>query len=117
MSEPATAGYIAPWFSIWKREAQKRPLARVADEEFIYRAQFNRVLPNSADIKAFLALNRSLYEKARDLGGTRLTTSAIPFAPADWERHYGPAWPAFKAAKAKYDPGNVLGSAVQVFAS
>lgn len=117
LSEPATAGYIAPWFSIWKREAQKRPLARVADEEFIYRAQFNRVLPNSADIKAFLALNRSLYEKARDLGGTRLTTSAIPFAPADWERHYGPAWPAFKAAKAKYDPGNVLGSAVHVFAS
>ena len=116
LSDPSTSAYIAPWFSIWRRDAQKRPLARVADEEFIYRTQFNRVLPNSADITAFLALNRTLYEHARDLGGTRLTTSAIPFEPQDWERHYGPVWPAFKAAKEKYDPGNVLGSSVNVFA-
>jgi len=87
----------------------------VADEPFIYRTQFNRVLPNSADIDGFLALNRRLYEEARVLGGTRLTTSAIPFEPSDWELHYGPAWSAFKAAKEKYDPGNVLGSAVNIF--
>ncbi|WP_334146711.1 FAD-binding protein [Hyphomicrobium sp.] len=115
LSDPSTSAYIAPWFSIWRRDAQSRPLARVADEDFIYRTQFNRVLPNSADVKAFLALNRALYEKVRDLGGTRLTTSAIPFEPKDWERHYGAAWPAFKATKEKYDPGNVLGSSVNVF--
>ncbi|WP_334150490.1 FAD-binding protein [Hyphomicrobium sp.] len=117
LSEPERSGYIAPWFSIWRRDAQKRPLARVANEEFIYRTQFNRVLPNSADVKAFLAINRSLYEEARDLGGTRLTTSAIPFSPEDWERHYGPAWSAFKAAKEKYDPNNLLGSSHNMFPS
>lgn len=117
LSEPERSSYIAPWFSIWRRDCQKRPLARIADEEFVYRTQFNRVLPNSADIKGFLAVNRSLYEEARELGGTRLTTSAIPFTPQDWERHYGPAWGAFKGAKQKYDPNNLLGSSHNMFPS
>jgi len=61
-----------------------------------------------ADIPSFIALNRTLYERARDMGGTRLTSSAIPFTQADWIRHYGPAWEPFRAAKQRYDPKNVL---------
>lgn len=115
LNEPEKAAYVAPWISAWRGNAFKRPLARVANEELIFRTQFNRVLPNKADIAAFLAINRSLYEEARDLGGTRLTASAIPFTQDDWKRHYGPAWGPFEAAKKKYDPKNVLGSSTAMF--
>ncbi|MBR0687853.1 FAD-binding protein [Bradyrhizobium manausense] len=116
LNEPERAAYVAPWISAWRGNVFKRPLARVASEDLIFRTQFNRVLPNKADIPAFLAVNRSLYEEVRDLGGTRLTASAIPFTQSDWIRHYGPAWGPFEAAKKKYDPKNVLGSSSKIFA-
>lgn len=115
LNKPERAAYVAPWISAWRGNVFKRPLARVAKEELIFRTQFNRVLPNKADIPAFLAINRSLYEEARDLGGTRLTASAIPFTQDDWKRHYGEAWGPFEAAKKKYDPKNVLGSSSTIF--
>jgi hypothetical protein len=34
--------------------------------------------------RALLAMNRTLSERARDMGGTRLTTSAIPMSQTDW---------------------------------
>ena len=108
LSNPAEAAYLTPRMSAWRRSNIKRPLARVPDEEIVYRFQLSRVLPASADIPSFIALNRTLYERARDMGGTRLTTSAIPFSQADWIRHYGPAWEPFRAAKQRYDPKNVL---------
>ena len=40
-----------------------------------------------------IALNRTLYERARDMGGFRMTSSAVPMTQADWTRHYGPVWP------------------------
>jgi len=55
-----------------------------------------------------VAHNRKLFERNRDLGGTHYTISAIERSPEDWKQHYGPAWPAFAAAKRRYDPDNVL---------
>ena len=86
----------------------KRPLARVPDGYLIYRFQLARVPPASADLESLVAMNRTLYERARDLGGTRMTSSAIPMTQADWIRHYGSAWKPFAAAKAYFDPNNVL---------
>ena len=42
------------------------------------------------------------------MGGTRLTTTAIPFSQADWIQHYGPVWESFRDAKKRFDPNNVL---------
>jgi hypothetical protein len=108
LADPAESAYVTPRMSAWRRSHFKRPLARVPDEEIVYRFQLSRVLPASADILSFIALNRTLYERARDMGGTRLTSSAIPMSQADWIRHYGPAWEPFRAAKQRYDPKNVL---------
>jgi len=108
LANPAESAYVTPRMSAWRRSHFKRPLARVPNEEIVYRFQLSRVLPASADIPAFIALNRTLYERARDMGGTRLTSSAIPMSQADWIRHYGPAWEPFRAAKQRYDPKNVL---------
>jgi len=108
LSTPAEAAYVVPRMSAWRRSHIKRPLARVPNEEIVYRFQLSRVLPASADIPSFIALNRTLYERARDMGGTRLTSSAIPMSQPDWIRHYGPAWEPLRAAKQRYDPKNVL---------
>jgi FAD/FMN-containing dehydrogenase len=55
-----------------------------------------------------IALNRALYERARDIGGYRMTSSAVAMSQDDWKRHYGPAWQIVQTAKMKFDPKNVL---------
>lgn len=115
LNSPESSSYISPRMSAWKSQYIQRPLVRIPQEEIVFRTQINRVLPNDANIPAFLAVNRSLYEKARDLGGIRLTTSAIPFQPEDWIRHYGPAWEKFEQAKHTYDPKNILGTSHNMF--
>ncbi|MFJ4429269.1 hypothetical protein [Streptomyces bobili] len=36
------------------------------------------------------------------------TPSAAPLHPSGLANHFGPAWPALKAAKQKYDPQGIL---------
>ena len=105
---PAEYAFSSPRFSVWRRNSIKRPLTRMPNEARVIRIQCSRNPPPSADMSAVLATNRTLYERARDLGGTRLTTSAIPMSQADWIQQYGPAWKAFSAAKRRFDPNNVL---------
>ena len=105
---PAEFAHSSPRFSVWRRASIKRPLARVPDEDLVVRFQCSRIPPASADMPSILAMNRTLYERARDLGGTRLTTAAIPFSQRDWIHHYGPAWRSFQDAKTRFDPNNVL---------
>jgi FAD/FMN-containing dehydrogenase len=62
-------------------------------------------------------MNRTLYERARDMGGTRMTSSAIPFSHADWIQHYGPAWEFFRTAKQRFDPNHVLNPGSGMFAA
>ena len=54
-----------------------------------------------------IALNRTLYERARDMGGFRMTSSAVPM-----RRRIGSGTTDLpgevQAAKAKFDPKNVL---------
>jgi FAD/FMN-containing dehydrogenase len=94
--------------SAWRRSAIKRPLTRMPDEEIVYRFQLSRTLPAGTDAAPFIALNRALYERARDMGGYRMTSSAIAMSQDDWKRHYGPAWGLVQAAKTRFDPKNVL---------
>jgi cytokinin dehydrogenase len=108
LSSPTESAFLVPRMSAWRRAAIKRPLTRMPDEEIIYRFQLSRVLPAGTDTEAMIALNRTLYERARDIGGYRMTSSAVPMSQDDWKRHYGPAWQTVQAAKTKFDPKNVL---------
>jgi Cytokinin dehydrogenase 1, FAD and cytokinin binding len=112
---PAEAAYSSPRFSMWRRNSIKRPLTHMPNEALIVRFQCSRLPPASADMSAVLAMNRTLYERARDLGGTHLTTSAIPLSQDDWVQQYGPGWKAFRAAKRRFDPNNVLNPGPGIF--
>ena len=108
LGSPAESAFLVPRMSAWRRTAIKRPLTRMPDEEIIYRFQLSRTLPAGTDTQSMIALNRTLYERARDMGGYRMTSSAVPMTQPDWIRHYGSVWPNLQAAKMKYDPKNVL---------
>ncbi|HVS27116.1 MAG TPA: FAD-binding protein [Burkholderiales bacterium] len=108
LATPEEAAFVTPRMSAWRRSSMKRPLVRLPNEDIVFRFQISRVLPASADISSAIAMNRTLYERARAMGGTRLTTSAIPFSQADWIQHYGPVWKSVQASKARFDPKNVL---------
>lgn len=71
--------------------------------------------PDPAVVQQMVADNRSIYERNRDLGGTRYAIGAIPFTQQDWQRHFGAAWPAMVAAKQRYDPSNVLTPGHEIF--
>jgi cytokinin dehydrogenase len=116
-ASPAESAFAAPRFSVWRRESIKRPLARVPNEDLIARFQLSRNPPASADVASLVAMNRSLYERAREMGGTRLTTSAIPFSQVDWSQHYGSVWESFRSAKKRFDPNNVLAPSQGMFPS
>jgi len=107
-STPEEFAYSGPRFSVWRRAGITRPLTPLPDEDVVVKFQCSRSPPASADIPAILAMNRTLYERARDLGGTRLTTTAIPFSQRDWIHTFGPAWASFRDAKARFDPNSVL---------
>jgi cytokinin dehydrogenase len=108
LSSPTESAFLVPRMSAWRRAAIKRPLTRMPDEEIIYRFQLSRVLPTGTDTASMIALNRTLYERARDMGGYRMTSSAVEMSQDDWKRHYGPAWQIVQAAKTKFDSKNVL---------
>jgi cytokinin dehydrogenase len=108
LSSPTESASLVPRMSAWRRATIKRPLTRMPDEEMIYRFQLSRTLPAGTDTASMIALNRTLYERARDMGGYRMTSSAVEMSQDDWKRHYGPAWQIVEAAKTKFDPKNVL---------
>ena len=109
LATPAEFAFSTQLFSVWRTSNIKRPLARVPKEDLAVRFQLQRRPPASfTDIGSLLAMNRTLYERARDMGGMRLTTTAIPFSQADWIQYYGPVWESFRNAKQRFDPSNVL---------
>lgn len=108
LDSPTESAFLVPRMSAWRRDVIKRPLTPIPNEDIIYRFQLSRTVPAGTDTQAMIALNRTLYERARDIGGYRMTSSAVPMTQADWVRHYGPAWPMLEAAKKQYDPKNVL---------
>src|SRR5215216_1903401 len=108
LDSPTESAFLVPRMSAWRRDVIKRPLTPMPNEDIIYRFQLSRTVPAGTDTQAMIALNRTLYERARDIGGYRMTSSAVPMTQADWVRHYGPVWPMIETAKKNYDPKNVL---------
>jgi len=112
---PAESAFAVGRFAAWRRSSIKRPLARVPGGDRVFRFNLLRNPPASADVALLVAMNRTLYERARDIGGTRMTSSAIPFSHSDWIQHHGPAWEPFRAAKQRFDPNNVLNPGAGIF--
>jgi FAD/FMN-containing dehydrogenase len=86
-----------------------RPLFPFPDEPLAFQAWIIRRAPADR-VDAVLAANLRLWQRVRAKGGTRYAGyGAVPFTPAHWAEHFGPAtWKRLTTAKRTYDPGNVL---------
>ncbi len=64
---------------------------------------------DAVSISSMVATNRSLFERARAMGGKQYVVSATPHTPADWKDHFGAKqWSQLGKAKNEFDPKNVL---------
>ncbi|MFJ4674613.1 FAD-binding protein [Kitasatospora sp. NPDC088783] len=71
--------------------------------------------PDPAFAADRLRRNAELYRRARAVGGSRYPIGALEFTKADWIAHYGDAWPAFRRAKNRFDPRNILNPGPGIF--
>lgn len=86
-----------------------RPLLRVPDEELVFLFSILRTAsPDAASPQTMIEANRTLYQRARAIGGFQYPIGTIPTSHGDWRTHYGPVWPALVAARQRYDPNNIL---------
>ncbi len=94
-------------FYPFKRSLLHSPLLRVPDEDFF---AFNllRFPGDPTVVPGQLAQNRMFYDDLVDIGGEQYPLGSIPLTPEDWKKHYGRAFPIFAAAKAWFDPDDVL---------
>lgn len=84
------------------------PLLRAPAEDVAFSVVLLRTVSTEAASEA-LAINRTLYKRARDLGGKRVVWGALAFTPEDWADHYGAeTWNRLQRAKRIYDPRQVL---------
>lgn len=100
----------------FKRSRHHRPLFRIPEDDVFF--LFDMLLttvPVPEVVAAALQRNRTLYEQARELGGTQYTISAIEMTKQDWKKHFKPYWDELKDAKQKFDPDHVLGAGPGVF--
>jgi FAD/FMN-containing dehydrogenase len=86
-----------------------RPLLPFPAEPLAFQAWIIRRAP-AERVPAVLEANLRLAERVRSRGGYRYAGyGAVPFTPAHWQRHYGPAtWTRLAAAKTAHDPSGVL---------
>jgi cytokinin dehydrogenase len=97
-----------------RRSELTRPLFRVpeGDDEWVWLFDILTGAPAPGPDLAFqermLARNRTLFDKARQLGATRYPIGALHFDSADWVLQYGSEWPAFRRAKQRFDPSKIL---------
>ncbi|MEO6599061.1 MAG: oxidoreductase, partial [Polyangiaceae bacterium] len=71
--------------------------------------------PDPDFVAKMLARNRTLFEKARALGGTRYPIGSQQFSKRDWQQQYGDKWDDFKRAKRRFDPDGLLAPGLAIF--
>jgi cytokinin dehydrogenase len=88
----------------------RAPLYRLPDERIAFGFHILRTAapPTPEVVAAMLAQNRTFYDQAVAVGGTRYSIGAIPFTPQDWRRHFDGVFPFLAASKRRFDPDNVL---------
>jgi len=103
-----------------KRSQLKRPLLRVPTTgQYVWLFDILTSSaapgPDPAFVAKMLARNRSLFEKARALGGTRYPIGSLEFSKQDWRIQYGEAYNDFKRAKCRFDPDSILTPGPRIF--
>jgi cytokinin dehydrogenase len=95
-----------------KRAMARQPLFRLPESNLVFLFDILGTADSPGYNKAYaarmIARNRELFERARDVGGTRYPIGTLHFGQDDWQRHYGPEWERVKAAKASFDPRRIL---------
>jgi cytokinin dehydrogenase len=96
-----------------RRSAFERKLFRLPrDGEWVWLFDVLTAAPEPGPNPEFearmLARNRTLFEKARRVGGTRYPIGAVEFNHGDWARHYADVWSEFKQWKQRFDPDRIL---------
>jgi FAD/FMN-containing dehydrogenase len=101
-----------------RRAAVTSPLLRLPAEDVCHAFNLIRV-PGSAGpaAESLVADNRAVYEQVRAAGGTLYPVSALPMAPGDWRRHFGPAYDHLAQARRTFDPLGVLAPGYELFAA
>jgi cytokinin dehydrogenase len=104
-----------------KRSEFKRPFFRVPTSgEYVYLFDIltSSAVPGDPDpdfVTRMLARNRTLFEKARAVGGTRYPIGSLQFSKRDWQQQYGDQWDQFKRAKRRFDPDGLLAPGLGIF--
>lgn len=96
-----------------RRAELTRPMLRVPQsKDWVFLFDILTAAPAPGPDPAFqaqmLARNRTLFEKARAVGGTRYPIGTLEFSPLDWRLHYFEEWFKLVALKRKYDPAKIL---------
>jgi FAD/FMN-containing dehydrogenase len=99
------------------RSRIRQPFVRLPDSPVVFLLALLRAVspPDDAEVRRLLTVNREQYDQAVAVGGTHYPVGAVPLTPADWRAHYGSRWPAFRAAKRRYDPNHVLAPGQGIF--
>ena len=103
-----------------KRSQLKRPLFRVPSGGH-YVWLFDILTssaapgPDPAFVNKMLARNRTLFEKARAVGGTRYPIGSLEFSRQDWRIQYGEVYDDFRRAKRRFDPDSILSPGPGIF--
>lgn len=114
--DPADSTNSPMLFYPFKRSRLTRPFFKTPSDETLFLFDILRIVPpDPAVVSATLAVNRALFERARDLGGKRYAVAAVPSSHADWLEHFGSTFPLFELRKAQLDPQNLLAPGQGIF--
>lgn len=103
-----------------KRSTAQQPLFRLPDDDLVFLFDILTVA-NSPGFNAAYAShmiverNRSFYDQALAVGGTRYPIGTLRFNHQDWRKHYGQEWSRVQAAKTKFDPKGILTPGLGIF--
>ncbi|MEC3977313.1 FAD-binding protein [Amycolatopsis sp. H20-H5] len=86
------------------------PLLRLPDEPvaFLFALLLTADPAEPGAILRMAQRNRRFYECVLQAGGTTYPIGPPGLKPSEWVAHYGEAWPAFQAAKARFDPKRIM---------
>lgn len=95
-----------------QRHRARQPLFRLPDSDLVFLFDITNVADFPGYDEAFaqrmIARNRTLFEQARDLGGTRYPIGTLRFDRADWAQQYGEQWTRVNVSKTFFDPQRIL---------
>lgn len=105
-----------------RRSVMQRPLLRLpSSNDWVYLFDILTAAsapgPNPEFNARMLRRNRTLFDRARAVGGTRYPIGALTFSHSDWVLHYGSVWSFLARGKERFDPARILTPGPGIFHS